>query len=153
MTKVLFRPVLAVMLLTGVGTGVGVGAAQAGDDWVPPVRDALTRAECGTCHMTFQPAFLPARSWNAMMDTLSDHFGDDASLPPEKVEAIRAVLVAGAGRDRRPQSPAPLRITETRWFVHEHDFSPARWQRPGVVTKSNCVACHKGAEQGYYEDD
>lgn len=127
--------------------------AWADNDRVPPVTDALTRAECGTCHMTFQPAFLPARSWQTMMDTLSDHFGEDASLPPDTVAHIRAVLVAGAGRDRRPQDPAPLRITETRWFTHEHTFAPAVWQKPGVVTRSNCAACHRGAEQGFYEDD
>ena len=142
----LFAPV-------GLVAAVLTFPALAGPDRVPPLTDALTRAECGTCHMAFQPALLPARSWDRMMDTLSDHFGDDASLPPDKVAHIRAVLVAGAGRDRRAPDATPQRITEARWFTHEHDFAPAVWKKPGVVTKSNCAACHRGAEQGVYEDD
>lgn len=142
----------------------GGPALADGDEWMPPVTDALTRAECGDCHMAFQPGFLPARSWDRMMDGLSDHFGDDASLAPDAVEAIRAYLTANAG-DVRPQGAArqymrwvvpdgaPQRITENPAFLREHDFRPSVWQRPEVVTKSNCLACHKGAERGYYEDD
>lgn len=123
--------------------------ALADDDWVPPVTDPLVKKECGECHMAFQPAFLPARSWNAIMDGLRDHFGDDAALPADKVDAIRKVLVAGAGRDRGQG----LRITETRWFLHEHRLPDRVWKDPKVVTRSNCPACHTGAEQGWYEDD
>lgn len=125
--------------------------ALADDDWVPPVTDKLTLDECGQCHMAFQPAFLPARSWHKIMDGLADHFGDDASLPPAKADAIRKVLVAGAGRDRRGE--APLRITELRWFDKEHHLPPSVWTSKDVVSKANCPACHKGAERGWYEDD
>ena len=71
--------------------------AYAGDDWMPPVRDATVQKECGTCHMTFQPGFLPARSWSRMMGSLSDHFGEDVTLPNDKIEIIRAYLTANAG--------------------------------------------------------
>lgn len=125
-------------------------AAWAGDDRVPPVRDPLVLKECGECHMAFQPAFLPARSWERLMDTLSDHFGDDATLPPDIVAAIRRTLVAGAGRAGGATSS---RITETRFFRHEHDFPDRVWKDPKVVTRSNCPACHSGAERGIYEDD
>lgn len=126
-------------------------AMASDDDWVPPVTDPLVQAECGSCHMAFQPAFLPARSWQVMMDGLKDHFGDDASLPPEKVAHITDYLVANAGRDRTG-GQAPQRITELRWFAHEHDFPDRVWKRPDVVTKSNCIACHAAAEKGSYED-
>jgi hypothetical protein len=29
---------------------------------------------------------------------------------------------------------------------------PDKWTSPGVKSKANCIACHKGAEQGVYED-
>lgn len=128
--------------------------AMAGPDRVPVLTDPLTRKECGICHMAFQPGLLPARSWTAMMDGLADHFGDDASLPPAQKEAIRAVLVAGAGRDRHPDAIAPLRISETGWFVKEHRrITPAVWQRADIKSKANCTACHRQAEQGIYDDD
>lgn len=141
------------------------GPALAGsDDWMPPVTDPLTRTACGDCHMAFQPGFLPARSWSRMMDTLSDHFGDNATLPPDQAAAIRTYLTANAG-DVRPQGAAaqymrwvapdgaPQRITENPAFLRDHDFRPSVWQRPDVVTRSNCLACHKGADQGVYDDD
>lgn len=125
--------------------------AWAGDHRVAPVRDSLVQKECGQCHMAFQPGLLPATSWNRMMDNLADHFGDDATLSAEKASPIRAYLVANAGRDRRGDTPSL--ITEARWFTHEHNFSDRVWKRPEVVTKSNCPACHQGAEQGLYDDD
>lgn len=138
--------------------------AQAGNDWIPPVADALTRKECGSCHMAFQPGFLPARSWHRMMAELKDHFGEDASLPADKAAAVGAYLEANAG-DRAGRGIArkfmrfvkadgtPQRITENPYFLKEHRFPEAVWKKPEVVTRSNCPACHKAAEQGWYEDD
>ncbi|NQV99407.1 MAG: cytochrome C, partial [Rhodospirillales bacterium] len=60
------------------------------DERVPRVTDPLVRKECGACHMAFQPAFLPAKSWDKMLGELSNHFGEDASLPADQVSAIRA---------------------------------------------------------------
>lgn len=125
--------------------------AWAGDHRVAPVSDALVRKECGQCHMAFQPGLLPAASWERMMGNLADHFGDNAALSADKTSAIRAYLTANAGRERRGDTPA--RVTEARWFTHEHAFPDRVWKRPEVVTKSNCPACHQGAEQGLYDDD
>lgn len=140
----------------------GAAPASAGSDWVPPVKSEVVRQECGACHMAFQPAFLPARSWNRMMDGLTDHFGEDASLAADKVEIIRAYLTANAGdvlmqgRARKymqwvAPGGTPLRITENPDFLRKHRFPDAVWQDPKVVTRSNCVACHSGAERGYYD--
>ncbi len=130
------------------------GAAADGPERVPPVKDPVVLKECGGCHMAFQPAFLPAASWRAMMKGLSGHFGEDASLPPDKVKQIEAYLVRGAGRDTT--DGAPLRITELRWWKREHDASevpPDRWKDPKVASKANCPACHLAADQGNYEEE
>lgn len=134
------------------------------DDWVPPVTDALVQKECGSCHMAFQPAFLPARSWDKTMDTLSNHFGDDIRLEPSVARSIRLTLINGAGdRDGRGlgrksmrgirDDQTPLTITETPYFIRKHRLDPAAWKNPKVLTKSNCPACHHGAERGLYEED
>ena len=120
---------------------------------VPPVRDALVQKECGSCHMAFQPAFLPRASWRTIMGGLSKHFGEDASLTAEQVQQIEAYLVRGAGPDRK--EAAPLRITELRWWIGEHgpgEVPPSRWKDEAVRSKANCVACHPAAEQGDYEE-
>lgn len=153
-------------LLLSLGLlAIAAGPALAGDDWVPPVKDPLVLKECGACHMAFQPAFLPARSWNRMMDELANHFGEDASLPADKAKPIRDYYAAhagdivSAGRARKymqwvAPGGTPQRITENPDFDRKHRRIPDRvWQDPKVVTKSNCPACHHGADKGYYEDD
>ena len=134
-------------------------------DQVRPVSDPETLKACAECHMAFQPAFLPARSWTRMMGQLNDHFGDNASMAPDKAERIRQVLVAGAADTGGGKAGAkalrgvgasdvPLRMTETPRFMAKHERIAVReWKRPEVMSKSNCPACHKGAEAGAYDDD
>ncbi|MDT8858390.1 diheme cytochrome c [Paracoccaceae bacterium Fryx2] len=138
--------------------------ALADDDGerVAAVSHAATQTECSACHMAFAPFFLPARSWKAMMGGLEDHFGENAQLDPATRADIEAYLVANAGdAGGRPNgllrnvadTDVPLRITELPWFKREHD----REVSPGMLAKAksmaNCVACHRGAERGSYEDD
>lgn len=115
---------------------------------VPPVNHAATQKECGECHLAYQPALLPAASWNRIMDGLSDHFGENASLPADVAADIRAYLTrnAGGGDGRL------IRITDQRWWQHKHDFDPSIWKRKAVAAKSNCEACHREAAKGLYED-
>jgi hypothetical protein len=134
-------------------------------DRVRPVSDPETLKACGECHMAFQPAFLPARSWTRMMAQLSDHFGDNAAMAPDKVLRIRKVLVDGAADTGGGKagskalrgvgmSEVPLRITELPRFQQKHErIAEREWKRPEVMTRSNCPACHKGAEAGLYDDD
>lgn len=140
-------------------------AAPAWADRVPPVTDPLVEKECGSCHMAFQPAFLPARSWSAILGRLDDHFGENASLDAASSVAILAYLTSNAA-DRAPRrrehgalrgippAATPLRITETPWWVAEHrgEVSPGAWSDPRVRSKANCIACHAGAERGLYDD-
>ncbi|PWC36053.1 diheme cytochrome c [Azospirillum sp. TSO35-2] len=129
---------------------VTAGAALANEfERVPPVTHAATQKECGECHMAYQPGLLPASSWNRIMDGLSDHFGENASLPAETAATIRNYLTqnAGSGDGRL------IRITEQRWWQRKHDFDPAIWTRKTVGAKSNCEACHRTAARGLYEDD
>ena len=85
------------------------------------------------------------------MDGLPKHFGTDASVDADTAREISAFLERNAGRKRET---APLtRITETRWFVKEHDEVPAAaWKRPAIKSAANCAACHRAAEQGNYEE-
>lgn len=134
------------------------------DELVPKVTDLLVQKECGVCHMAFQPAFLPAKSWDRMLGELSNHFGEDASLPADQVSAIRAYLTANAGDVKKqgvarkfmrwvaPEG-APQRITENPAFLREHRFADSVWRDPKVVTKSNCLACHAQADGGNYDDN
>ncbi len=124
---------------------------------------ALYAGECGGCHLAYPPRLLPARSWEALLSGLEDHFGQDATLDA----ATRAQLAdflkgaaadAGGGRRaarvlRSTEGTTPLRITQLAYWRREHDeLSPAVFRREAVGSAANCTACHRGAEQGVFDE-
>ena len=150
--------------MTLLMAALGFAVAEGGER-VPPVTDPAVKAECGSCHLAFPPRFLPGRSWQKLLDTLSDHFGENASLEEAQRKAILDYLLANAadgpkaGRQGRKfvegiaTTQTPLRITETpRWIREHREVRAGRWRDPKVKSKANCVACHPAAEQGLYED-
>ena len=155
------RTGIVVLLLMAVVPSARAGA----EERIAPVTDTVVKKECGSCHMAFSPQFLPRRSWQKLVETLSDHFGENASLGAAQSRTVLEYLLANAsdgprgGREGRkfgasiPSAQTPLRITEVPRWVSEHRKVRAdKWSDPGVKSKANCVACHKGAEQGIYED-
>lgn len=140
-----------------VAVMIAGAAAHAGDHRYTVPDHPAWKAECGGCHLAYPPQLLPARSWRALMSGLDKHFGTDASLDPQGMAAITAFLEQNAGRKRPGKystSAEPvLRITETRWFVHEHDEVPARvWKSAKVKNAANCTACHVDADKGDFSE-
>ncbi len=139
-------------------------AQAGGSHYYTPVKDPLVKEECGSCHLAFSPAMLPASSWRRLMDNLKNHFGDDASVDADTAAKITRYLVDNAadtggrrGNDKLlsgvSMANAPLRITELPKWQREHREVPAwEWRHKDVRSKANCAACHNGAEQGYYDD-
>ena len=110
------------------------------------------QAECAACHIAYPPRLLPAQSWARIMSDLEHHFGTDASLDPASVTEISGWLAANAGGSRR-NAGAGDRITTSPWFVREHrEVAAATWRLPAVNKPSNCAACHRGAEQGIFNE-
>lgn len=146
---------IAVVALLG-----GAAAAHADDDdgerheggRRAVVSNAAWQAECGSCHVAFPPRMLPAASWREMMAGLDKHFGTDASLEAPVALEIGTFLETHAGKRKQDPDAKPLlRISETRWFVREHDEVPQRvWKNPLVKSPANCAACHTQAESGKY---
>jgi hypothetical protein len=113
------------------------------------------KTECGECHIAYPPQLLPAASWQKMMGSLDDHFGTDASLDADVIAEILPFLEKNAGSERKyaaATGKSEMRITETRWFIKEHDeVSASTWKR--IDSPANCAACHTTAEQGNYDED
>ena len=130
-------------------------SARAGaDGHVYTANNDKWKAECGSCHIAYPPQLLPQSSWRSVMDGLEKHFGTDASLDPATTAEIAAFLDRNAGRERRTRDgTTALRITDTRWFEHEHDeLAPSIWKSPQVKTASNCIACHTKADIGNFNE-
>lgn len=126
---------------------------------IPADAPQLWKDECAGCHMLYSPGLLPAESWRQQMDTLSDHYGSNASLEPEEQREIVDFLVRASAPNRLPLEPSkttgePPRISQTRWFERKHDdVSAAKFRRESVGGRANCVACHHDAERGDFDDD
>lgn len=112
--------------------------------------------ECASCHMAYPAALLPVASWQHLMGSLNTHFGTDASLTPADAREISTWLTANGGTYKRVGAmPQQDRISQSDWFLRKHRASevPARvWSRASVGSRSNCVACHAGAEQGNFNE-
>ncbi len=109
-------------------------------------------SECGSCHLAFPPQMLPARSWTALLNGLSNHFGQNAELGAPERKQLGEFLSAHAGRD--VSGPAPLRITELASWRREHrELADTVFLRKAVVSRANCAACHPGAERGAFGED
>jgi len=119
--------------------------------------------ECGACHFAYQPGLLPAASWEKLMGGLSDHFGENAELPAETLQALNAYLSENAA-DKKPNAiyrelaggreEAPLRISELSRFKNEHREIPAKMvaDNPDVQSLSHCNRCHSDAADGVYDE-
>lgn len=112
-------------------------------------------AECASCHLAYPPTMLPAASWHRILRGLDQHYGVDASLDEATVRQLSAWLSANAGTGRRAAvAPPDDRITRSNWFVREHrDIPSAVWALPSVKSAAQCAACHRGAEQGRFDDN
>lgn len=122
------------------------------------------RSECGDCHLAFHPSLLPARSWQRMMEQQEEHFEEDLALDEETIDEIRVFLTENSSEKgltefarwitrEVPANEVPMRITEINYWQRKHkDINEAYWSSSLVGSKANCSACHRDAEQGWFED-
>jgi hypothetical protein len=128
--------------------------AQADRMPLPSDTPAAFRNECGSCHLPFPPALLPAEDWRRTMTQLEHHFGTDASVDARAAKEISSFLERNAGAGDRVQGAGdPPRITQTSRFVRKHREVPKRlWSDKRIKSAANCEACHRGAAEGRYSE-
>jgi len=152
---------------------LAAGAAHAIDDrfnpskyekgGFAPVDDALYAKECGSCHFTYLPGMLPARSWHALIGRSGDHFGESLALAPEAARHIEQYLVSNAADKssyrgaqtilyRLEKNAVPLRITALPLMRQRHQvirklLVPSQTTVKGLT---NCDSCHERAAAGSF---
>lgn len=119
--------------------------------------------ECGACHIPYPTNFLSKKSWDSLLNGLSDHFGDNAELDADNLKAIKR-FVGSNNFDQssikqrlgnRFDTPGvPLRVTETKLFTAIHHEVSTNYvkQNPKIQTFANCQACHTTADKGDYSE-
>ena len=147
---------LAVLAATALGAQAKYNGEDRGKPVMPAQSNAKWAAECASCHMAYPPGLLPAASWKKVMAGLDKHFGTDASLPAADAREITDYLVKYAS-NRWTASSAPLRITDGAWFKAKHydkkEIAPDVWKRASVKSPGNCMACHKAADKGNFDEN
>lgn len=122
------------------------------------------QSECSSCHTLFHPTLLPAASWEKIMAGLEDHFGDNASLDEKTRKEVLGFLVSSSAEHSTSEASqkllrsikrgdVPMQITEIAYWKRKHsEIPPDVYNGKSVKSKSNCIACHPGAEVGSFED-
>ncbi|WP_455204467.1 diheme cytochrome c [Kaarinaea lacus] len=129
------------------------------------VKNSFYQQECASCHFAYPPGLLPEQSWKKIMSTLDQHFGENAEMIDSDRIAIEEYLISNSAdksnskrskkfRRSLSSSTVPLRITELRYFKHEHDEIPNRMVKdnPKVRSFSQCDSCHRDAKDGHFRE-
>ena len=122
------------------------------------------KENCSACHFSYQPELLPAGSWQKIIAGLDDHFGETITIDTEAKKIISEYLSSNAtefsstelaGKIMRSLvDQKPLRITEIPYIQREHrQIKKEVFKRESIGSLSNCLACHKTAVSGIYDDD
>jgi hypothetical protein len=128
-------------------------------------KDSVYIEECGSCHLPYPPMLLPAKSWQKLMQSLNNHFGDDTSLDQQSQKYIANYLQQQA-METKPDSRArhwlntqanetSIRVTELPGFVEDHDDAYRRMGESSRKTGffSPCADCHKEAADGIFDKE
>jgi len=125
-----------------------------------PVMTKAYLDACGDCHFAYPPQLLPQPSWQQIMANLDNHFDDNAELEPNDWQLINQYLTTMTD-DKGPlyrmanDGKAPVRITELRYFTHEHNEFPRHWveDNPKVISLGSCISCHITNSRGQMFDE
>lgn len=128
-----------------------------------PTTNQTYKEACGACHLAYQPGLLPSSSWVKLLSNLKNHFGDTVDVDSGSKEVIAKYLMDNAADHsqakrslkivRSLKEETPSRITEIEYIRRKHRDIPSEvFGRKSVGSFSNCLACHKAADQGIYED-
>ena len=125
-----------------------------------PILTGAYLEACGECHYAYPPQLLPPQSWQKVMANLDNHFDDNAELEADDWQTISQYLDQLSGTAaplyrEKYDGKAPIRITELRYFTHEHYGFPSAWVEDNakVMSLGNCNACHRINARGYMFDE
>jgi hypothetical protein len=131
---------------------------------LPAVNNSVYKENCGACHFVYQPQLLPSRSWVKILSDQADHFGETLDLDPKSEKIIGEYLKANAADFsssklsvrflRSLDGKTPKRISDIP-CIHKYHHKITRdiINRESIGSLSNCIACHRNAEKGVYDDD
>jgi cytochrome b len=159
--KPLLAGICVLVLMAGAGHQMVALSARPALGVPAGPLDPTYAQECGSCHMAYPPSLAPSPRWNAIMDGLPDHFGEDASLEAALASRIRAYLTMNAAEKwdtraahelQRSNLEDPLRLTATPFWIRMHrEISESVFKSRAVGAKGACEKCHSDASTGRFD--
>jgi hypothetical protein len=143
--------------------GQGEKTKSHGKSRFKAVTNQTYKTTCGGCHLAYPPMLLPASSWKKIVNQSEDHFGEQVLIDSQSKIIINQYLMEN-GADRSSSKEAvkimkclkgktPSRITEIPYIKRIHRKIPLEvFNRKKIESLSNCLACHKRADQGIIDD-
>lgn len=119
--------------------------------------------ECSDCHNLYPPFLLPSHSWENLLKKQHNHFDEDLELNDEEIKNIQNFLVDYSSEhstkesayniDKELKNSNAFTITKTNYWMKVHSKIDEKiFKSEKVESKSNCIACHRGFEQGIIKD-
>ncbi|MDD5760102.1 MAG: diheme cytochrome c [Desulfobulbaceae bacterium] len=135
-----------------------------GSKHLPVVTNETYKNSCGSCHFAYQPGLMPSKSWVKILDEPNAHPGGDLSLDEKTKAEIKNYLTQNSAEYSPSKkskkimgsigSETPVRISEIPYIKHKHhEINQEVFTRKAIGSRANCIACHKGAESGIYDND
>jgi hypothetical protein len=98
------------------------------------------------------------------MDEPGAHPGGTLSLDEKRKAEVKYYLIQNSAENSHSKlskkimdsigSDAPVRISEIPYIKHKHrEIKQEVFARKAIGSRANCIACHKSAETGLYDDD
>lgn len=121
---------------------------------LPSVKNSDWEQRCAECHVLYHPGLLPERSWRALMNSPTKHFGRNIGVAKTDAAITEFLAANAADRSRHPVSRAiaeslptwrkPVAISELEWFKTTHQ------KLRKVEHFHACAVCHRDAAQGSF---
>ncbi|MDY6863858.1 MAG: cytochrome C [Thermodesulfobacteriota bacterium] len=132
--------------------------------YINPVTNQTYQEKCGMCHFVYQPELLPSGSWEKVLAQLENHHGKKIKFDSESIKTISEYLKTNAAEYSSAKraikimksldGKTPTRITDIPYIQKKHvEISPVVLKKGSIGSQSNCIACHKTADKGIYEED
>jgi len=143
---------------------VGVPGEHKGRASTQKVTNEVYRNVCGTCHLAYQPGFLPTRSWLKILSDPNAHPGGEVAMDESARKQIQEYLTANSADQRASKrsrrilrsigtDEAPVRISELPYIKRKHKHIRAEvFARKSIGSRGNCPACHKAADDGVFSE-
>ena len=135
-----------------------------GTKYMPMDTTDVYKNACGSCHFSYHSGLLPSRSWVKIIDEENAHPGGPLSLDEKEKTEVKNYLAQNSAENSQEKRSkkimdsigggTPVMISEIPYIKRKHhEINQEVFARKAIGSRGNCIACHKNAVSGVYDDD